>query len=67
MELFFIMSEDGEHDEFVRALTGGDAVSYWRAFHRIHEGEIAVVKVPCDAGVVGVIPWATLKIDEVEL
>lgn len=68
MILFYVTSADGECNSFVRALSSADALGYWKAVYlgkHDDEDEIEIIEVPCNSGVVGVIPWDTLKIEEI--
>lgn len=69
LKLFYLVTDDDQHDSFVRAASSSDAVDYWKqVFPGMWDDDtkLQVIEVPCESGVVGVIPWDTLKMDEIE-
>lgn len=70
MILFFIVYPDDEKlDAFVRAGSAHDAVELWKGVNQgkwDDDAELTVITVPTDFNGVGVIPWDTIKSEDIE-
>lgn len=71
LRLFYVVPDDDDlADAFVCAMSSSDAVDHWKDFYKVLDGKLEVIEMPAvphQTTIVGVIPWDTLKTEEVTL